>query len=97
MERFYDADKGSVMIDGVDIKDYNLKSLRSFIGYVGQEPKLFAMSIKENLLLAKPDASDKEIEAALKLANAYNFVMELEKGINTYVGSGGSQLSGGQK
>ena len=67
------------------------------MGYVGQEPKLFAMSIKDNLLMAKPDATDQELDDALKLANAYNFVHKLEKGINTFVGSGGGQLSGGQK
>ena len=67
------------------------------MGYVGQEPKLFAMSIKENLLMAKPSATDQELDDALKLANAYNFVNKLEKGIHTFVGSGGGQLSGGQK
>lgn len=85
------------MIDGVNIKDYNLKSLRNFIGYVGQEPVLFAMSIRDNLLLAKPEATEQEIEQALKLANAYDFIMALEKKLDTYVGEGGSQLSGGQK
>ena len=97
VERYYDATSGEVLIDGVNIKDYNLTSLRKKMGYVGQEPKLFAMSIKRNLLLAKPDATDEELNEALKKANAYEFVMKLEKGINTYVGSGGSQLSGGQK
>ena len=97
VERYYDANQGEVLIDGVNIKDYTLSSLRSHMGYVGQEPKLFAMSIKKNLLLAKPDATDDELNEALKKANAYNFVMKLEKGINTYVGSGGGQLSGGQK
>ena len=63
------------MIDGSDIKSYDLSSLRRQIGYVGQEPVLFAMTIKENLLLVKPDASLKEIEEALKIANAYDFVM----------------------
>ena len=97
VERYYDADKGEVLIDGVNIKDYTLSSLRTHMGYVGQEPKLFAMSVKKNLLLAKPDATDEELNEALRKANAYNFVMKLEKGINTYVGSGGGQLSGGQK
>jgi ABC-type multidrug transport system fused ATPase/permease subunit len=85
------------MIDGSDIKSYDLSSLRRQIGYVGQEPVLFAMTIKENLLLVKPDASLKELEEALKIANAYDFVMALEKKLDTYVGTGGSQLSGGQK
>lgn len=97
VERYYDAQQGEVMIDGLNIKDYNLKSLRNFIGYVGQEPVLFAMSIRDNLLLAKPEATEAEIEQALKLANAYDFIMALEKKLDTYVGEGGSQLSGGQK
>ena len=97
VERYYDVNSGEVKIDGVDIKEYNLSSLRSRLGYVVQEPKLFAMSIKKNLLLTKPGATDEELNEALKKANAYDFVMKLEKGIDTYVGSGGSQLSGGQK
>lgn len=97
IERFYDPDVGSVSIDGKDLKSYNLTALRKFIGYVGQEPVLFAMSIRDNLLLAKPDAKDPELYDALRKANAYQFVQNLENKIDTYVGSGGSQLSGGQK
>ena len=97
LERFYDPDSGTVEIDGINIRDYNLKGLRNKIGYVCQEPVLFAMSIKENLLLVKPEASETEIIESLKQANAYDFIQKLEKGINTFVGSGGSQLSGGQK
>jgi len=97
IERYYDTLSGTVSIDGRDIKEYNLMSLRKYIGYVGQEPVLFAMSIKENLLLAKPDATDAELYEALKQANAYGFVMKLERKMDTYVGAGGSQLSGGQK
>ena len=79
--------------------DYNLKSLRQNIGYVGQEPVLFNTSIKENMLFAKPDATDEEIKEALKAANAWDFIMAKmgEHGINTLVGSSGGQLSGGQK
>lgn len=97
IERYYDANHGTVNIDGINIKDFNLKSLRNKIGYVGQEPKLFAMSIRDNLKIAKPDATDAEIHEALKMANAYDFVMELDDKLDTYVGTGGSQLSGGQK
>ena len=97
IERFYDVLEGEVKIDGKNIKDYNLKDLRDFIGYVGQEPVLFAMSIKENLLMAKHDATDEEIKAALQQANAYDFVQTLENNIDTYVGVGGGSLSGGQK
>ena len=66
IERFYDAESGTVEIDGVDIKTLNLKYLRHIIGYVGQEPVLFAATIKENLLFAKPDATDEEIQETLK-------------------------------
>lgn len=65
------------------------------VGYVGQEPKLFAMTIRENLKIAKPDATEEEIVSALKMANAFNFVLNLEKKMDTYVGDGGGQLSGG--
>ena len=97
IERFYDPIEGEVLIDGVNIKEYNLTGLRKFIGYVGQEPVLFAMSIKDNLKLAKPDASDDDLRGALEAANAWNFVQMLEKKIDTFVGVGGCQLSGGQK
>ena len=97
IERYYDALEGEISIDGKDIKEYCLSDLRKSIGYVGQEPVLFAMSIKENILLAKPNATDSEIEDALRKANAYEFVMKLEKKLDTFVGTGGSQLSGGQK
>lgn len=87
------------MIDGTNIKDLNLRSLRQCIGYVGQEPVMLNTSIKENMLLANPDATDKEIIQALKDANAYDFIMKKmgEKGIDTTVGTSGGQLSGGQK
>jgi ATP-binding cassette subfamily B (MDR/TAP) protein 1 len=97
LERNYDPSSGRILIDGVDIKDYNLNSLRNHIGYVGQEPVLFAMSIRDNLLLAKPTATEAEMIEALKQANAYSFVMKLEKRLETYVGAGGNQISGGQK
>ena len=97
IERFYDPQVGEVLIDDHNVKEYNLTGLRKFIGYVGQEPVLFAMSIKENLLQAKPDAKDEEIQKALMAANAWDFVQLLEKKIDTFVGVGGCQLSGGQK
>jgi ATP-binding cassette subfamily B (MDR/TAP) protein 1 len=84
-------------VDGRDLKDYNLKEYRKLIGYVGQEPVLFAMSIKANLLLAKPEASDAEIKEALTKANAWNFIDKLPEKLETYVGTSGSQISGGQK
>lgn len=97
LERFYDPDFGSVLIDGVDIKEYNIAWLRSQIGYVGQEPVLFSRTIRENFKLSKPDATDDEIWAALREANAEEFVRGFEEGLDTYVGSGGAALSGGQK
>lgn len=96
--RFYDPDEGSITLDGVDLRDINLVWLRNQIGYVGQEPVLFATTIKENLLFGKEDATEKEIEEALKKAEAYDFVMnQLQEGLDTYVGVGGGQISGGQK
>lgn len=97
IERFYDITSGSITLDGHELKDLDLKWLRGQMGYVGQEPVLFATSIKENLLFAKEDATDEELWAALKKANAADFVEQLPDKINTYVGTSGTQLSGGQK
>ena len=97
IERFYDVQSGSITVDGVNLKDLNLRWWRENVGYVGQEPALFATTIKENLLFAKHDASMIEIEQAAKQANAYEFIMSLEKKFETFVGAGGAQLSGGQK
>jgi ATP-binding cassette subfamily B (MDR/TAP) protein 1 len=97
IERFYDILGGSITLDGNDLKDLNLKWLRSNIGYVSQEPVLFASSIKENLLLARSDATDAQIWEALKNANADEFVKQLPRQLDTYVGASGTQLSGGQK
>ena len=99
MERFYDCDEGEVLIDGKNIKEYDLRSLRQQIGYVGQEPVLFNTTIKENMLFTNPSATDEEIEKALKAANAWDFIRDKMKefGINTNVGQSGGQLSGGQK
>lgn len=96
--RFYDPEEGQIFIDGCDVRDFDLRWLRSQIGYVGQEPVLFAATIRDNLLYANPSASEEEINGALKQAEIYEFVYgHLEKNIDTYVGVGGSQLSGGQK
>jgi ATP-binding cassette subfamily B (MDR/TAP) protein 1 len=95
--RFYDPDEGRVLLDGVDLRNIDLIWLRQQIGYVGQEPVLFATSIKENLLFGKENATDEEIVSALKMAEAWDFVPALEDKLETYVGYGGGQLSGGQK
>lgn len=89
MERFYDPDSGSVLLDGKDYKTLNLRSMRQLIGYVGQEPVLFNTTIKENMLFAKPDATDEQIEKALRDSNAWDFIEEFPDRINTQVGGSG--------
>lgn len=95
--RFYEVDKGSVKIDGIDIRDIKLKSLRNNIGIVQQDVYMFAGTIKENIAYGKPGATDKEIIEAAQRANAHEFIMGLENGYDTYVGERGVKLSGGQK
>jgi ATP-binding cassette, subfamily B, putative efflux pump len=97
LPRFYDPVNGSITIDGVDIRDYKLKSLRQNIGMVLQETILFSGSLKENILYANLKASDKEIKEASRAANAYDFIMELPEKFETEVGERGLKLSGGQK
>ncbi len=97
IERFYDPSSGIISVDGLDLKLYNLNSLRKNIGYVGQEPVLFSGTVKENLLFGKEEATDAEIIQALKKANAFDFVDKLQNKLDTFIGIGGSQLSGGQK
>ncbi|CAL9082075.1 unnamed protein product [Musa acuminata var. zebrina] len=97
IERFYDPLKGSVKIDRRDIKSYNLRSLRRHIGMVGQEPTLFAGTIRENIAYGTEGASTAEIEAAARAANAHDFISCLKDGYDTYCGDRGVQLSGGQK
>lgn len=97
LTRFYDVQEGVLKIDGTDIKDISMKSLRGLMGLVTQDSILFNDSIKNNILLGKQDATDEEIIAALKIANAYEFVKDLPDGINTNVGDSGNKLSGGQK
>ncbi|ERI94938.1 ABC transporter, ATP-binding protein [Clostridiales bacterium oral taxon 876 str. F0540] len=95
--RFYEVDKGSVKIDGIDIRDIKLKSLRNNIGIVQQDVYMFAGTIKDNIAYGKPGATDEEIVEAAKRANAHEFIMGLENGYDTYVGERGVKLSGGQK
>ncbi len=97
LTRFYDVQEGSVRLDGIDIRDIKLKSLRGLIGLVTQDSILFNDTIRNNVALGKPDASDEEIMDALKIANAYEFVKDLPEGINTNIGDSGNKLSGGQK
>lgn len=95
--RLYDATEGEVLIDGVNVKDYNLDELHSKIGMVLQKNELFTGSILENLLWGKPDASMEEVEQAAKVAQAHDFIMSFSDGYNTLLGRGGVNVSGGQK
>ncbi|WCJ34505.1 ABC transporter B family member 1 [Euphorbia peplus] len=97
IERFYDPNSGKVTLDGHDIKTLKLRWLRQQIGLVSQEPALFATTIKENILLGRPDADQVEIEEAARVANAHSFIVKLPDGFDTQVGERGVQLSGGQK
>lgn len=97
LTRFYDVNEGKIEIDGIDIRDFNLQSLRGLMGLVTQDSILFNDTIKNNILLGKQDASDEEIMEALKIANALEFVKDLPNGINTNIGDAGGKLSGGQK
>ena len=95
--RFYDIQKGDIQLDGTSIKDIQLNSLRNLIALVTQDSILFNDTIKQNLRVAAPEATDEEMIDALKVANAYRFVKTLPKGLDTIVGDGGNKLSGGQK
>lgn len=95
--RFYDVKTGHVLIDGVDIKEYKMESLRSFMSFVTQETFLFNDSIFNNIALSCPDASKDEVIAAAKIANAHDFIIQTENGYETIVGDRGIRLSGGQR
>ncbi|WP_088072343.1 ABC transporter ATP-binding protein [Gottfriedia luciferensis] len=95
--RFYDVTKGSIEIDGVDVRDYNLKSMREKIGIVLQDNFLFSDTVKSNIHYGNPNASEEEVIAAAKAANAHDFIMSLPDGYDTLVGERGVKLSGGQK
>ena len=98
IERFYNQDSGQVLLDGTDVSKTEVRSLRNCMGYVGQEPIMFNATIKENMLFAKRDATDAEIEQALKDANAWSFINnKMANKIHTFVGGAGGSLSGGQK
>lgn len=95
--RLYDVTGGQVLVDGVDVRDYDLKHLRDEIGVVLQKNTLFSGTIKENLLWGKKDATDEEIIEACKAASAHDFIMAQPEGYDTYLSQGGLNLSGGQK
>lgn len=98
LQRFYDINKGSIKIDGHDLKSLDLKWLRQQIGFVQQEPHLFGLSIKENMLYGvERDVAQEELEAAAKDAHAHEFIIQMTDGYDTLVGERGVQLSGGQR
>ncbi len=95
--RFYDPQSGSVLIDGHDVRDYTMASIRSHLGMVAQETVLFNDTIANNIRLGVPDASLEEVVRAAKIANAHDFIMETESGYQTNIGDRGVKLSGGQR
>ncbi|MDQ0344497.1 ABC transporter ATP-binding protein [Lederbergia wuyishanensis] len=95
--RFYDVNEGRVLLDGVDIRKFKVRSLRDKIGMVLQDNILFSDSVKSNILLGKPNSSDEEVRLAADAANAHDFIMDLPFGYDTKVGERGVKLSGGQK
>nr|BAM11099.1 ABC protein [Coptis japonica] len=97
IERFYDPQAGAVHIDGINLKDFQIRWIRGKIGLVSQEPVLFASSIKDNIAYGKDNPTMEEIRAAAELANAATFIDKLPQGLETMVGDYGTQLSGGQK
>ncbi len=96
LPRLYDVTSGSLRIDGVDVRDYDLKYLRSLMGIVPQETVIFYGTVAENIAYGKPDATMEEIMEAARIANAHEFIEKLPDGYNTLVGEGGIGLSGGQ-
>lgn len=97
LPRFYDVTKGRILLDGQDIRSFKVRSLRDKIGMVMQDNILFSDSVRANILMGKPEATEKEVIAAAKAANAHDFIMNLTDGYETKVGERGVKLSGGQK
>jgi ATP-binding cassette subfamily B protein len=95
--RFYDINDGTISIDGHDVRDVTLESLRSGIGYIGQEPYLFNGTIRENIAYSEPDADDADVEEAARRAGAHEFIRDLPDAYETHVGERGVKLSGGQR
>ena len=97
LPRFYDVQSGRVTVDGLDVRDVTLESLRRAIGIVQQDVFLFADTVRENIRYGRPDATDEEVEEAAKKAEIYADIMDMPSGFDTYVGERGTLLSGGQK
>ena len=97
LPRFYEVSEGAILVDGIDIRDLKLNSLRNHIGIVQQDVYLFAGTIMDNIRYGRPDASDEEVIKAAKYANAHEFIMGFPDGYDTDIGQRGVKLSGGQK
>uniref|UniRef100_A0ACD5URQ8 Uncharacterized protein n=1 Tax=Avena sativa TaxID=4498 RepID=A0ACD5URQ8_AVESA len=97
IERFYDVQKGCVLIDGRDIRSYSLTHLRSHVALVSQEPTLFSGTIRDNIMYGDEHATEEEVTSAARLANAHEFISGMESGYDTQIGERGTQLSGGQR
>jgi ATP-binding cassette subfamily C protein CydCD len=95
--RFWDPDTGSITLDGFDLREFKLDDLREQIALVSQDTYLFNTSVKENISVARPDATASEIEYAARFANAHEFIVNLPEGYDTSVGERGMKLSGGQR
>lgn len=95
--RFYDPDAGAVLMDGVDLRDYKVESVREHMGIVAQETVLFNDTIAENIRMGNTEATDEQVEEAARVANAYDFIMATEHGFQTNIGDRGMKLSGGQR
>ena len=95
--RFYDVTEGRVTVDGVDVREVRLDSLRSAIGVISQDPFLFSATVRENIAFGRPDATEEEIVAAARAAQADEFIVDLPQGYDTMVGERGITLSGGQR
>src|SRR5439155_16224111 len=95
--RFYDTTAGRVLVDGVDVRDLTLASLRRAIGVISQDPFLFSASVRENITFGAPGLDDAEVERIARLAQAHEFVEQLPEGYETIIGERGITLSGGQR
>ena len=97
IHRFYDVEEGKILVDGIDVRDYDVYNLRRAIGHVQQDVVIFWGTIKDNILYGRPDASFEEVVEAAKKAKIHDFIMSLEDGYDTLVGERGVKLSGGQQ
>jgi subfamily B ATP-binding cassette protein MsbA len=97
LPRFWDVEDGAILLDGIDIRDLRLQHLREAVGVVPQEPTLFSGTIRENIAYGRPDAADRDIEHASRVANAHDFIVALPGGYDAKVGERGVKLSGGQR